>query len=99
LYSTYVPRDTREEVVLVGDGRAILMADNLAPAPEGNVYQAWLMRSGVPEPAGLSEPRDEGTVASPIEGSLQGADTIAVARQPPGCSSTPTSDIMLTATL
>jgi len=92
-------RNVRGEVVEIGDDRAVLVTENLPPAPEGEVYQAWLLRGDVPEPAGLFEPRDGGAAATPIEGSLEGAEAVAVTVEPPGGSPAPTSDILLTATL
>ena len=90
--------DVRGEVVEVGDGQGVLLAQNLPPTPEGKVYETWLMQGGAPEPAGLFEPSD-GTAAMPIEGSLEGADAVAVTVEPSGGSPAPTSDILLTATL
>jgi anti-sigma-K factor RskA len=57
--------DVRGEVVEVGDGRAVLMAENLPSTPEGELYETWLMRGGVPEPAGLFEPATEETRRRP----------------------------------
>ena len=91
--------NARGEVVEVGDDRAVLLAENLHPTPEGEVYEAWLMRSGVPEPAGLFQPRNEGDAAMPIEGSIKEAEAVAVTVEPSGGSPTPTSEILLTATL
>lgn len=90
-------RDVQGEVVELGEGRAILVAENLPPAPEGEVYQAWLMHDGGYEPAGFLEP-DEGAAATPIEGPLEDADSVAVTVEPSGGSSTP-SEILLTADL
>ncbi len=59
--------------------------------------RTWLLCDGVPEPASIFEPRD-GTAAAPIEGSLEGADAVAVTVDPPD-SSTPRSEPLLTATL
>ena len=91
--------DVRGEVVEVGNGQAVLVAENLPPAPAGEVYETWLMHGGVPEPAGLFEPGDGGDAAAPIEGSIDGADAVAVTVEPSGGSPAPTSDILLTATL
>ena len=91
--------NARGEVVEVGDGRAVLMAENLPPAPEGEVYEVWLMRSGVPEPDGLFQPRNEGDAAMPIEGSIKGAEAVAITVEPSGGSPAPTSDVLLSATL
>jgi anti-sigma-K factor RskA len=99
LQGSGVARNVRGEVVEVGDGRAVLVAENLPAVPEGEVYEAWLLRGGVPEPAGLFEPREEGIAAAPIEGSIEGADAVAVTVEPSSGSTMPTSDILLTATL
>jgi hypothetical protein len=40
LRGTGAARDVRGEVVEVGDGRAVLLAKNLPPPPEGEVYEA-----------------------------------------------------------
>jgi len=91
--------DVRGEVVEVGDGRAVLVAENLPATPEGEVYETWLMHGNVPEPAGLFEPGDGGDAAAPIEGSIDKADAVAVTVEPSGGSPAPTSDILLTTTL
>ena len=92
-------QEARGEVMELGDSRAVLVAENLSPAPEDQVYEMWLMHGEDAEPAGLFEPRDEGTAVAPIEGSLEGADAVAVTLEPPGGSSAPPSDVLLTATL
>jgi anti-sigma-K factor RskA len=91
--------DVRGEVIEVGDGRAVLVAENLPATPEGEVYETWLMHGDVPEPAGLFEPGDGGDAAAPIEGSIDKADAVAVTVEPSGGSPAPTSDILLTTTL
>ena len=91
-------RGARGEVVKTGGDRAVLVAENLPPAPEGRVYEAWVLRDGVPEPAGLFEPRDGSAVAA-VEGPLEGADAVAVTLEPEGGSPMPTSDVLLTASL
>ena len=91
--------DVRGEVVEVGDGRAVLVAENLPPTPEGKVYETWLMHGGVPEPAGLFEPGDGGDAAAPIEGSIDEAEAVAVTLEPSGGSPAPTSEILLTTSL
>lgn len=92
-------QDAHGQVVEVGEDRAVLVAENLPALDEGKVYEAWLLRDGVPEPAGLFEPREDGATAAPVEGSLEGADAVAVTAEPSGGSSMPTGDILMTATL
>ena len=91
--------DVRGEVIEIGGGRAVLMVEELPPAPEGEVYATWLMHGGVPEPAGLFEPDDAGDAASPIGGSIDEAEAVAVTLEPFGGSPAPTSDILLTTSL
>ena len=98
LQGTGTTQDIRGEVVMLGDGRAVLMAEDMPSASENEVYEAWLLHDGVPEPAGIFEPHD-GAAAMPIEGSVEGADAVAVTLEPAGGSSMPTSEPLLTATL
>lgn len=99
LQSTGAAQEMRGEVVRLGDERAVLVAEDLQSAPEGETYQAWIMREDVPEPAGLFEPNDTGAAAAPLEGSIDGADAVAVTVEPSGGSSSPTSDPLMTATI
>ena len=90
--------EARGEVAVIGEGRAVLVAEDLPPAPEGQVYETWVLRDGVPEPAGLFEPRD-GLAATTVEAPLEDADAVAVTLEPDGGSPMPTSDVLLTAPL
>ena len=92
-------QNVRGEVVQVRDDRAILVAENLPPTPEGEVYRTWLMRDDVPEPAGTFEPRDDGTAAVPINGSIEDAEAVAVTMEQNDDSPTPKSDPLMTAEL
>jgi anti-sigma-K factor RskA len=97
LQSTGAAQEMRGEVVRLGDERAVLVAEDLPSPPEGETYQAWILREDVPEPAGLFEPNDTGAAAAPIEGSIEGANAVAVTVEPSGGSSSPTSDPLMTA--
>jgi anti-sigma-K factor RskA len=97
LQSTGEAQEVRGEVVRLGYERVVLVAEDLPSPPEGETYQAWIMREDVPEPAGLFEPNDTGAAAAPIEGSIEGADAVAVTVEPSGGSSSPTSDPLMTA--
>lgn len=92
-------QDVRGQLIRIGEGQAVLFTENLPPPRQGETYQAWLMRNGVAEPAGLFEPREEEPSATPIEGAFQGADAVSVTAEPSGGSPQPTSDILLTAAL
>ena len=91
-------QSVRGEVVELENGRAVLIAEDLPPAPEGMVYETWLLHGSVPEPAGTFHSQD-GEAAARIEGPLEGADAVAVTVEPSGGSSMPTSEPLLTASL
>jgi hypothetical protein len=74
------------------------MAAGLPAASEGEVYEAGLLRDGMPDPAGLFEPH-EGAPAMHIEGSVECVDAVALTVETSGGSSMPTSEPLLTATL
>ena len=97
LQSTGAAQEVRGEVVRLGDERAVLVAEDLPSPPEGETYEAWILREDVPEPAGLFEPNDTGSAAAPLEGSIEGADAVAVTVEPSGGSYSPTSDPLMTA--
>ena len=86
------------EVLLLEEDRAVLVATELPPAPEGEVYETWVIRDGMPKPAGLFEARD-GDAAAAVKGSLKNADVVAVTIEPEGGSPMPTSDPILVAPL
>ncbi len=97
LKGTDAAQEVRGEVVRLGDERAVLVAEDLPSPPEGKTYEAWILREDVPEPAGLFEPSDTGAAAAPLEGSIEGADAVAVTVEPSGGSSSPTTDPLMTA--
>ena len=97
LQGTGVAQEVQGEVVRLGDERTVLVAEDLPSPPEGETYEAWILRDDVPEPAGLFEPNETGSAAAPIEGSIEGADAVAVTVEPSGGSSSPTSDPLITA--
>ena len=75
----------------------MLVVDDLPSPPEGQTYEAWILRDDAAEPAGLFEPNDAGRAAAPIEGSIEDADAVAVTVEPAGGSSSPTDDPLITA--
>ena len=97
LEGTGAAQEVQGEVVRLGDERAVLVAEDLPSPPEGETYQAWIMREDVPEPAGHFEPNEAGVAATPIEGFIDGADAVAVTLELADGSSSPTSDPLMTA--
>jgi anti-sigma-K factor RskA len=80
-------------VTLEGD-RAVLVAENMPPAPEGKTYQIWVIKGDTPKPSGLFEPKGD-SVAAVVENPVEGADAVAVTVEPEGGSKKPTTDPML----
>ncbi|HSK98901.1 MAG TPA: anti-sigma factor [Rubrobacteraceae bacterium] len=86
------------ELIVAGDDRAILMAENMPPVPEGKTCMIWVIDDAVPKPGGLFDPKPE-AVAAVVEEPLGGADAVAITVEPEGGSPQPTTDPMLSAEL
>src|ERR687889_279037 len=97
LEGTGAAQEVRGEVVRLGDERAVLVAEDLPSPSDGETYETWILREDVPEPAGLFEPDDAGVAAAPIEGSLEGADAVAVGAETARGGSSPTNDPLINA--
>ena len=81
----------RGELVRGPDGEAVMVVRNLAPAPEGQTYEAWVIDSGGPVKAGLFEGGQEIVLLEEPVG--EGA-MVAVTLEPAGGSEQPTGDIL-----
>ena len=86
------------EVMILGDQRAVLMAEDMPPVPKDRTFQIWIIDDDVPKPSGLFETRED-PVATVIDQPLNGADAVAVSVEPEGGSPKPTTAPMLTAKL
>ena len=84
----------RAELVTFEGDRAVLVAENMPPAPEGKTYQIWVIKGDTPQPSGLFEPKG-GSIAAVVETPVEGADAVAVTVEPEGGSKKPTTDPML----
>ena len=84
----------RAELVTLNGDRAVLVAENMPPVPEGKTYQIWVIKGDTPQPSGLFDPRGE-SVAAVVENPVEGADAVAVTIEPEGGSKEPTTDPML----
>jgi anti-sigma-K factor RskA len=84
----------RAELVTLEGDRAVLVAENMPPAPEGKTYQIWVIKDDTPKPSGLFDPRGD-SVAAVVENPVEGADAVAVTIEPEGGSKEPTTDPML----
>jgi anti-sigma factor RsiW len=90
--STRVPMGERGELVRSPDGDAVMVVRNLAPAPEGQTYEAWVIDSGGPVPAGLFEGGGQEVVL--LEEPVAEGTMVAVTLEPDGGSEQPTGDIL-----
>jgi anti-sigma-K factor RskA len=84
----------RAELVTLEGDRAVLVAEDMPPVPEGKTYQIWVIKGDTPRPSGLFEPKG-GSIAAVVEKPVEGADAVAVTVEPEGGSKKPTTDPML----
>ena len=90
--ATRVPMGERGELVRSPDGDAVMVVRNLAPAPEGQTYEAWVIDSGGPVKAGLFEGGGQEIVL--LEEPVAEGAMVAVTLEPEGGSEQPTGDIL-----
>jgi anti-sigma-K factor RskA len=85
----------------ISDDGATLVANGLPLPPAGKTYMVWLARPGrPPEPtSALFTPRNDGSATASVTGDLEDVDAVLVNVEPVGGSTTPTSDVLLTAKL
>ncbi len=77
--------------------RFVLHMDDMPAAPEGQVYQAWLIAGDVPTPMGIVDPTDG---EFEVDGDRANYDAFAITMEPgPEGSQTPTSDPIVVAPL
>jgi anti-sigma-K factor RskA len=91
-------RQARVEVMILEDHRAVLMAEDMPPAPEEKTFQIWVIEDDVPRPSGVFEVGED-HVAVVVENRVDAADAIAVTVEPEGGSPLPTTEPMLVARL
>ena len=76
-------------LVVAGDGRAALVVERIGAAAEGRTYEAWVMRGGRAQPAGLF--RGGGRTLLPLSRAVPQDAVVAVTLEPKGGSRRPTS--------
>ncbi len=86
---------TARMVVSQQEGRAVLVAENLPPLDEDQVYELWLIEADVPRPAGLFQPDEERPVVEVVTADLSRVQGIGITIEPAGGSPRPTSDPLL----
>ena len=84
----------RAELVTLEGDRAVLVAEDMPPVPEGKTYQIWVIKGDAPQPSSLFEPKGD-SIAVVVDKPLEGADAVAVTVEPEGGSKEPTTDPML----
>jgi anti-sigma factor RsiW len=77
--SRTVALDAGEGRLVVGpDGRAVLVLEDVAPAPEDKTYVAWIIEGETPLAAGAFLGRDATDVVGPLDGTVDAGDVVAV---------------------
>lgn len=80
-------------------GSATLHVHELPKLDPDEVYEVWVERAGGVEPGPLFVPRSDGTAEAAVPGSLAGAESVLVTREPRGGSEQPTNPPLLEAPL
>lgn len=75
--------------LVTAGGHAVLLVNDMAPAPSGHTYQLWLMAPGKAQPVGLASPKT-GTLQAYLD-TLDGAAQVGVTVEPSGGSRQPTT--------
>jgi anti-sigma-K factor RskA len=83
-------------LVVAPAGEAALVLDQLAPAPEGKTYEAWVLEGGAPKPAGLFE-GGSGRVLHRLSRPVPPGAGVAVTLEPDGGVDEPTGALLLQA--
>ena len=84
------------QLVVTPEGDAALIVDDLAPAPTGKTYEAWVIEGETPEPAGTFAGGGTQTAFALTRTVPEGA-TVAVTLEPEGGSESPTGDVQFSA--
>ncbi|HET6623728.1 MAG TPA: anti-sigma factor [Gaiellaceae bacterium] len=86
---------TDGRLVVDPDGNAVLVVNDLGPAPAGQIYQLWIVpHGGEAASAGLSQGAD-GVDVIPVEGTVDEGEVVAVTVENAGGVDAPTTDPIL----
>lgn len=77
------------------EDRGVLSVRGLEPLQEGTVYELWIIRDDIPEPAGLFEPDAEGGATAVVADGFDDAAAVAVSVEPAGGVPAPTGPVVL----
>ena len=93
-----IPLDGANGTLIVAPtGDATLVVRNLAAAPAGKTYEAWVIKAGKPQPAGLFTAGEERTAVALAEPVADDA-SVAVTLEKTGGAPQPTGAPLITAT-
>jgi anti-sigma factor RsiW len=82
-------------LVVDSDGRAVLLVDDLDPAPAGKTYEMWVASQGEdPQPAGLFRGQD-GRDIVPVDGTVEDGQVVLVTIEDAGGVDAPTTEPIL----
>ncbi|HUE84294.1 MAG TPA: anti-sigma factor [Pyrinomonadaceae bacterium] len=97
LEGTEVAPEAHATVAYDRSGRAVLLANNLPPTPEGKAYQLWFVVSGQLTPGKLFLPdtSGHGSVEDQIPAAARGSTGFAITLEPEGGVAAPTGPIYL----
>jgi anti-sigma-K factor RskA len=84
-------------LAVANDGRAALALAKLDPAPGGKTYEAWVIDTKTPKPAGLFSGSDGSPTVVPIDRPVRPGAVVAVTVEPDGGVDAPTSTPIITA--
>ena len=89
---TVVLQEGAGRLVVGSDGQAVLVLDELDPAPRGKTYQAWIVAPGEdPASAGVF-PGSEGVDVVGLVGTVDTGEIVAVTIEQEGGAEAPTSE-------
>jgi anti-sigma-K factor RskA len=87
--------ETGGSLVVSPDGDAVLVVDDLGPAPDGKTYEMWIVSHGdAPQRAGVFPGRD-GRDVVPVDGAVGPGQVVLVTVEPEGGVDAPTTDPIL----
>jgi anti-sigma-K factor RskA len=82
-------------LVVTPEGRAVLVVDDLGPAPDGKTYEMWVVSPGAtPQRAGLF-PGEDGRDVVPVDGTVEAGQVVLVTVEDQGGVDAPTSEPIL----
>ncbi|MEO7142085.1 MAG: anti-sigma factor [Bryobacteraceae bacterium] len=91
------PQPPRGNVFVNPRSGVLLIASNLPPAPNGKIYEMWVIpKGGAPQPAGLFQSDADGSAFHIVPGPIDTATTaaVAVSMEPEAGSASPTKIVI-----